>query len=717
MFVNKQLKEGKLNPEDLTNPKNNTYLKYNTDDLSTLIYLRGLTWDFVNISKTTKEEKALILIQDDLKQRKTRIESIIIIQSALRGFSKRAKKKSIIIRKEVQDSLDLFVKENSKSLGLNSCSLKEIPQKVSDFATNIEILDVSKNLIQNISSWVCYTLVNVKIMNLSHNCLSKLPDEFKELKSIEELNLSFNQFEEFPQTILSLKLTKLDISFNLLECIPSNINSLKELNEIDISHNMLTKLPDEIQDLQNLKIAHIHENRPNDPDQFKEMEIQLNSFFRQRRNKRRVAAPPGNQINSSPEGKTGKKLNPLIKVLQDRIDGPKVPQTPIFPPPDKSEEELKDELSPKGMNSSDQLDAEFETPQNAIRKSMSSIPTQLLKSLSGVNAKDDEERAKVLQEIIDSETKYVNFLTIIMESYVKPIRAGIVSGKKQILSKQESATLFPPDLTSIFSFNTELLKDLKNNGPQIRSISETFIRMSPMFKLYIGYTKTYQNSLNEIRHFTKENKKFAEWCVNQKKKCGQGLSSLMVMPIQRIPRYRLLFESVLKVTPEEHPDYELLTTALDLIKKNAILQNKICDEYEKKLKVKELSEDLEIDDLVQPHRDYVHEVTVISKESSAKMYLFNDILIINFLSDPEDNMMMLSAPMLRHDLKEVEVIDHFFYVALFYDENEKVEHDEKVMNLKLGSGYSRYSFDTIEKKLEMEKLIKEYTEKRSKMII
>ena len=100
------------------------------------------------------------------------------------------------------------------------------------------------------------------------------------------------------------------------------------------------------------------------------------------------------------------------------------------------------------------------------------------------------------------------------------------------------------------------------------------------------------------------------------------------------------------------------------------------------------------------------------------MYLFNDILIINFLSESnEDNMMMLSAPMLTHDLKEIEVIDHFFYVALFYDENEIVERDEKILNLKLGNGYSRYSFKTIEKRIEMEKLIKEYSEKRSKMII
>jgi hypothetical protein len=100
------------------------------------------------------------------------------------------------------------------------------------------------------------------------------------------------------------------------------------------------------------------------------------------------------------------------------------------------------------------------------------------------------------------------------------------------------------------------------------------------------------------------------------------------------------------------------------------------------------------------------------------MYLFNDILIINFESDAEDNMMMLSAPMLNYDLKQIEVLDHLLYNALFFDQNHTpLEDDEKMMNLKLGNTYSRFTFSSVEKKREMEQLIVEFVEKRSKMII
>lgn len=36
------------------------------------------------------------------------------------------------------------------------------------------------------------------------------------------------------------------------------------------------------------------------------------------------------------------------------------------------------------------------------------------------------------------------------------------------------------------------------------------------------------------------------------------LESIIIMPIQRIPRYKLLLEDLLKRTPESHPDSNLL---------------------------------------------------------------------------------------------------------------------------------------------------------------
>lgn len=38
------------------------------------------------------------------------------------------------------------------------------------------------------------------------------------------------------------------------------------------------------------------------------------------------------------------------------------------------------------------------------------------------------------------------------------------------------------------------------------------------------------------------------------------------MPIQRIPRYRMLLEVLLSATPEQHPDYKQLSEALETVR-------------------------------------------------------------------------------------------------------------------------------------------------------
>jgi hypothetical protein len=40
------------------------------------------------------------------------------------------------------------------------------------------------------------------------------------------------------------------------------------------------------------------------------------------------------------------------------------------------------------------------------------------------------------------------------------------------------------------------------------------------------------------------------------------VEACLIMPIQRIPRYKLLLEDMVRHTPQEHPDHNLLKQAL-----------------------------------------------------------------------------------------------------------------------------------------------------------
>jgi FYVE, RhoGEF and PH domain containing 3 len=51
------------------------------------------------------------------------------------------------------------------------------------------------------------------------------------------------------------------------------------------------------------------------------------------------------------------------------------------------------------------------------------------------------------------------------------------------------------------------------------------------------------------------------------------LESLLIQPVQRIPRYRLLFAELIKYTPKDHPDYAPSAKALRKIEEVAIYVN------------------------------------------------------------------------------------------------------------------------------------------------
>jgi hypothetical protein len=36
--------------------------------------------------------------------------------------------------------------------------------------------------------------------------------------------------------------------------------------------------------------------------------------------------------------------------------------------------------------------------------------------------------------------------------------------------------------------------------------------------------------------------------------CLEGIESLLIMPVQRVPRYKMLLESLIKYTPDEDPE-------------------------------------------------------------------------------------------------------------------------------------------------------------------
>lgn len=94
-------------------------------------------------------------------------------------------------------------------------------------------------------------LVKLKILGVESSCISSLPPELSNLKSLTELTLRLEHMKVLPDWILELKdLAYLDLFGSGIEEIPLNIDHLKKLRVMDLSGTHLKKIPYTILNLQ-----------------------------------------------------------------------------------------------------------------------------------------------------------------------------------------------------------------------------------------------------------------------------------------------------------------------------------------------------------------------------------------------------------------------------------------------------------------------------------
>lgn len=124
-----------------------------------------------------------------------------------------------------------------KNLNLYNASISNIPPKLFKIK-GLEELDLYYNFIKvikgDVSQWS-----QLKTLALSYNGLWKLPDELYELQSLKTLYAHHNKLEKVPSLPISLEL--LDIGYNDFQEFPFAISSLRNLKELDYNGNNLDK--------------------------------------------------------------------------------------------------------------------------------------------------------------------------------------------------------------------------------------------------------------------------------------------------------------------------------------------------------------------------------------------------------------------------------------------------------------------------------------------
>jgi len=169
------------------------------------------------------------------------------------------------------------------------------------------------------------------------------------------------------------------------------------------------------------------------------------------------------------------------------------------------------------------------------------------------DAQMDKLRTRAIKEIVNSEKSYLKHLEIIEEYFMNPIRDG------NVLPQHVYVRIFG-DILGIRQVNKEVLSELEESTDHIGKVFE---ELAPYLKFYSTYANDFEDSIKLIEEWRAKDKDFRTLLDNQESRpeVQMRLNSLLITPVQRIPRYKLLLDDIIKNTPRFHPDRTNLETA------------------------------------------------------------------------------------------------------------------------------------------------------------
>ncbi|KYR00698.1 pleckstrin (PH) domain-containing protein [Tieghemostelium lacteum] len=244
-----------------------------------------------------------------------------------------------------------------------------------------------------------------------------------------------------------------------------------------------------------------------------------------------------------------------------------------------------------------------------------------------------ENRDKVAKEILETEQIYVRNLEIIVQNYLKPLK----NINPPLLSANSIQIIFGhiEDLLTVNRVLLNAIQDRMSTWYVNKQIGDSFTKLAPYLKLYTQYCSSYDKSISRLKRKCDDSKDLTAYLKRITSETGFGLDlqSLLIMPIQRIPRYKLLLKSLIDYTPIESPDYPTIMDALEKVSQVANHINESIREKQNSEKILSIQRRFTgyVPPLLAPLRTFIKEgyLTKICRKEPKKRWfiLFSDALL------------------------------------------------------------------------------------------
>lgn len=160
---------------------------------------------------------------------------------------------------------------------------------------------------------------------------------------------------------------------------------------------------------------------------------------------------------------------------------------------------------------------------------------------------DPAKRRQVLCSLCKSETKYVNHLKLLADLRTK-------LQKEAVLSTEQTHRIFS-NIDELIAINSFFLNGIASQASSstdryespVGQIFYTFARHFKSYSTYVANFPSGQTTLTKLLRKKRKNKKFRT-IIGSFQSNGLNIRDLLVMPVQRVPRYNSVIETLLNHT-------------------------------------------------------------------------------------------------------------------------------------------------------------------------
>ena len=284
-------------------------------------------------------------------------------------------------------------------------------------------------------------------------------------------------------------------------------------------------------------------------------------------------------------------------------------------------------------------DDDYPKPSNATRRIEEALSNAMF---TKVEAPIKTKRDNAAYEVLTSEQSYCRSLTILNELFRLTLLEACKRNLLPGVNEELVSNIFSRYFVDISRVNFVLLGGLVERLGQwdeSQMLGDLLIELLPFLKMYTLYSGNYERAMSALAELEQLSAKeghpvslfMGEVLSNPLRTVD--FRSYLIMPIQRIPRYRMLVEELIKGTDQSHPDYAQLQKALESIKEVAIQCDAAIEQHKNRIKMLEIQDSFfgEKVQIIEAGRTFLKEGDmdkVCRKDvQKRRAWLFNDLFL------------------------------------------------------------------------------------------